>query len=58
MNDQKQFIHRFLDTFESHKRLRGGVYFVETMPTTFTGKIARRKVAELASERYNQIAEN
>uniref|UniRef100_A0A182NT81 AMP-dependent synthetase/ligase domain-containing protein n=1 Tax=Anopheles dirus TaxID=7168 RepID=A0A182NT81_9DIPT len=31
------------------KRLRGGVYFVEELPKTHSGKILRRKVAEMVS---------
>lgn len=35
------------------KRLRGGVYFVDKLPTTYSGKVLRRKAKEVATEAYN-----
>lgn len=40
--------HSFLDHFADHYKLRGGVYFVDSLPTTHSGKIQRRKVQEIA----------
>lgn len=37
-----------------YKQLRGGVYFVDCLPMTPSGKIIRRKVKEMAIEMYNQ----
>lgn len=34
------------------KRLRGGVYFVESLPVTHSGKVLRRRVAEMAAEMF------
>lgn len=45
-----------LDEFADYKRLRGGVYFVNSMPLTASGKIVRRLVKEQAIEMYK--AEN
>lgn len=38
------------DTYQ----LRGGVYFVDSLPMTPFGKIIRRKVKDMAIEMYNQ----
>lgn len=38
------------------KQLRGGVYFVDSLPMTPSGKILRRKVRDLAIELYHQKA--
>lgn len=35
-----------------HKKLRGGVYFVNELPLTPSGKIIRRKVKEAAIKLY------
>lgn len=37
-----------------YKQLHGGVSFVKNMPTTPTGKIIRRLVAEFAEEEYQK----
>lgn len=37
-----------LDHFADYYKLRGGVYFVDSLPTTPSGKILRRKVKEMA----------
>lgn len=34
------------------KQLRGGVYFVDSLPVTPSGKVLRRKVKEIAVEYY------
>lgn len=36
------------------KRLRGGVYFVQSLPETMTGKIQRNKALDIAVEMYNK----
>lgn len=43
-----------IDTFSPWKHLRGGVYFVDTIPTTPSGKIARRLVKQMAIELYEK----
>lgn len=42
----------YLDNFGDFKKLRGGVYFLDSLPTTSTGKIIRREVRELATVFY------
>lgn len=39
--------------FADHYQLRGGVYFVDSLPTTPSGKLLRRKVTETAIELFN-----
>ncbi|XP_031628269.1 4-coumarate--CoA ligase-like 7 [Contarinia nasturtii] len=39
--------------FSDHFKLRGGVYFVDSLPTTPSGKVLRRKVKESTIELYN-----
>lgn len=46
----------FLDHFADYYKLRGGVYFVESLPTTPSGKLLRREVKEIAIELYNARA--
>lgn len=43
-----------LDTMPNYKQLRGGVYFVKSLPLTSTGKVIRRGVKEIAIKMYNQ----
>lgn len=38
--------------------LRGGVYFVDSLPKTPSGKIIRRKVAEYATELFHKSGIN
>ncbi|XP_037033669.1 4-coumarate--CoA ligase 1-like [Bradysia coprophila] len=42
------------DHFTDYKQLRGGVYFVDAIPLTPSGKVVRRVVKELAIELYNK----
>jgi len=42
------------DKFSDFKQLRGGIYFVESLPTTPSGKILRRKVKEIAMQQYSR----
>jgi len=37
------------DNLEDHKHLRGGVHFLDEIPHTDTGKIARRRLREIAA---------
>ncbi|XP_055309666.1 probable 4-coumarate--CoA ligase 1 [Sitodiplosis mosellana] len=41
------------NTFSEHKRLEGGVYFVDSLPVTDSGKIVRHLVAKDAVEFYS-----
>ena len=56
---KKIFIHFFvyLDHFADYCKLRGGVYFVDSLPLTPSGKMLRRKVKEIAIELYNARAQ-
>lgn len=42
--------------FTDNKRLRGGVYFVDSLPTTPSGKVLRRDLKTLATELYKKVA--
>lgn len=48
----------FLEHFADHYKLRGGVYFVDSLPTTLSGKVLRRKVKETAIELYKEYKDN
>ena len=39
-----------LDKVSAHKRLRGGVIFVDSIPKTATGKIMRRELKKIQSK--------
>lgn len=43
IND-KHIFNLICEKFSNSKKLRGGIYFIDKMPTTPSGKIARRKV--------------
>lgn len=43
-----------LDHFADHYKLRGGVYFVVSMPTTHSGKLLRREVKAMVIELFNK----
>jgi len=46
-------IHALMkDKLSDSKQLRGGVYFVESLPLTPSGKVLRRKVKEIALQHY------
>ena len=38
-----------------YKNLRGGIYFVDKLPMTLTGKLLRRKAREIAIEFYSRV---
>lgn len=42
-----------LDHFSDHYKLRGGVYFVNSLPFTPSGKLLRKKVKQMAIELFN-----
>lgn len=44
----------FAEKLSDHKRLRGGVYFVDKLPMTPSGKIVKRIVKEMAIKFYNE----
>ena len=44
--------HFFVEYFADYKRLRGGVYFVDSLPLTPSGKVMRRKVKDIAIEMH------
>lgn len=44
----------FLEKLSDAKQLRGGIYFVDTLPVTPSGKVLRRKVQEIAMQRYRK----
>lgn len=46
-----------LGIFADSRKLRGGVYFVDSLPTTPSGKVLRREVKKLAIDRYKAISE-
>lgn len=48
-------IHIFIEKFSSGLRLRAGIYFVDSIPKTPTGKFVRKKVMELA-EQFFKVA--
>lgn len=41
-----------IDQFSNYKRLDGGVYFVDDLPMTPSGKVVRSKVKEIAQNGY------
>ena len=41
---------KLIDKVSPHKRLRGGVYFVDSIPKTATGKIMRRELKKVQSK--------
>lgn len=38
------------------KRIRGGVFFIDEIPLTSSGKVLRRKVKEMAENIYNNYS--
>lgn len=45
---------QFPDNFAFYKRLRGGIYFVDVLPMTASGKIARNVVKQMAIELFHE----
>lgn len=52
LNEQQIYNH--VTKLAHYKHLRGGVYFIEQLPKTISGKIMRYKVAELCTEFYKK----
>lgn len=48
-------ISSFLDAFGDFKKLRGGVYFLNSLPKTSSGKIIRKEVREIAAKMYKNM---
>lgn len=42
------YIFKFSENFAHHKRLKGGIFFVDSIPTAVSGKIDRKSTAQLA----------
>lgn len=40
------------DNFADYKRLRGGVYFLESFPMTPSGKVLRRRIKDIVTQLY------
>ncbi|CAD7089738.1 unnamed protein product [Hermetia illucens] len=54
-NIQEKDIHDYMKNHLSdHKQLRGGIYFVDSLPMTASGKYKRRTVKEIAMKLYGQ----
>lgn len=51
------FSNFLLEKFPHRSRIRGGVYFVEALPKTPTGKPIRREIAEIATGRFQSMKE-
>lgn len=45
----EELVQLVADHLEEHKHLHGGLHFLDEMPHTDTGKIARRKLREVAA---------
>ena len=51
---EERIVTWLADKVASHKRLRGGVRFVDEIPKSASGKILRRKLKEVAAEEEKQ----
>lgn len=52
-------VHQMIaSTFTDNKQLRGGVYFVDSLPTTPSGKVLRREVRNFAAGLYRRTRQN
>jgi 4-coumarate--CoA ligase len=50
-----QFIDAYVrERVSDHKFLRGGIYFVNKLPLTYSGKVMRREVKKIATEMYQE----
>lgn len=50
-------VHLYLDNFVDYYKLRGGVHFVDELPTNCRGKVDRVRVAKMAVERLRAVGE-
>lgn len=51
------FLFLNTDKFPNRAKLRGGVYFIDSLPKTFNGKLVRARITEIAIERFNVARE-
>lgn len=51
-------IFLFSEHFDDQFKLRGGIYFVDSLPTTPSGKVVRRLVKDIAIEQYGKTAQS
>ncbi|CAD7089737.1 unnamed protein product [Hermetia illucens] len=51
-NIQEKDIHNYMRSLSDHKQLRGGIYFVKSLPMTASGKYRRKAVQEIAMKLY------
>lgn len=49
---------KFTDQVVDTHKLRGGVYFIDSMPKGVTGKNLRREAKEIAVKRYGMNKQN
>ncbi|XP_055298411.1 uncharacterized protein LOC129566474 [Sitodiplosis mosellana] len=49
---EQEIFDMVADNFSDHCKLRGGVYFVDSLPSTVSGKVLRRKVKEIAIQLF------
>lgn len=54
----KEFFFYYPDHFDDQFKLRGGIYFVDSLPTTPSGKIVRRLVKNIAVEKYGKTTQS
>lgn len=53
--NEQEVIDKVANSLPEYKQLHGGVYFVESFPSTATGKIQKRDTKDLAVKMYNKI---
>lgn len=47
-----------IDRFPKRSWLRAGVYFVESLPKTGSGKLVRREITKMATEMFEKAKRN
>lgn len=52
---ETQIINFVAENLPEHKQIHGGVYFVDEMPTTLSGKVKKRVVLDMIFERSLQV---
>lgn len=59
LNILNHFLHSIdIDNFPNGLKLRAGIYFVDSIPKTPTGKFVRRKATELAEQLFKVAKES
>lgn len=48
------FLNKISEHFEDAYKLRGGVYFIDEIPATLSGKIRRNVATEIATKLFNE----